>query len=527
MMERIGKAFPVSPAHDATYHRFRDGQVIIGKIESIQGEIGQEQKALVRVGEELVTARLQTSLQVGDSYLFEVKNENGAVYWKPIDKQLEGRLPVSLQGEEAAQYLLQKWKLPKDVYPLLRFALAEKIPITKEELFLIASLVEKLEHKKEGLSVFRYMLAHRLPMTKDIFFSLLAVKTNPPLFQQLQYVESRLASLPVHQPEPVEALRRYVGQIANTPIYAYESLVKLLQSLQQPEQKAAQQLLNRLGMSVPKIAADELAKLQAAMEKRDFAQVKQQLQLLFASFDEQTFFERFQTVFAAYQDGLLPDEEQRLFSAALADSDIALSMFHLLKQSLLKLGFGDEAKIRRALKTSTLSESALTSLKSLLLQALENVHEPTLKETLETLLYHINGQQLLSQAEGPIQHLFMQFPFRFGTEQTDAAIYWQGKRRKDGKIDPDYCHIVFCLFLDQLKETVVDVRVQQRIVHVTVFNHTPSLLKLANALQPMLKERLALHGYRLSALKTETWKQEKNPVDVAFHKRYSEVDYRI
>jgi hypothetical protein len=527
MMERIDKAFPVSPAPDATYHRFRHGQVIIGKIESIQ-EMQKGKTALVRVGEQLVAARLQTSLQAGDSYLFEVKHENGEIYWKPIAKQPKRHLPSSVQNDEAAQYLLQKWKLPKDLYPLLRFALAEKIPITKKELFLIASLVEKLEHKKEGLSVLGYMLAQRLPMTKDIFFSLLAVKTNPPLFQQLQYVESRLASLPPHQPEPVEALRRYIQQMFHTPAHAYESLVKLLQSLQQ-EPTAALQLLNRLGVSAPEIAADELAKLQAAIEKRDFAQVRQQLQLLFAPFNEQAFLERFQTALVSYQAGLLPDEEQRLFSAVLADADIALSMFHLLKQSLSKLGFGDEAKIGRALKTNTFHETAFSSLKSLLLQALEDVNDPALKEQLQTLLHHINGQQLLADIEGPIQHLFVQIPFQLGQKHTDVTIYWQGKRKKDGKIDPDYCHIVFCLFLDHLKETVVDVRVQQRIVHVSVFHPAPRLPELANALQPSLKERLAAHGYTLSALKVEASaaKNAPMPIDAAFDKRNSEVDYRI
>ncbi|GAJ38662.1 hypothetical protein [Saccharococcus caldoxylosilyticus] len=529
MMERIDKAFSVSPAPDATYHRFRHGQVIVGKIESIQEETQKGKTALVRVGEQLVTARLQTSLQAGNSYLFEVRHENGEIYWKPISKQPKRHLTSSIQNDEAAQYLLQKWKLPKDLYPLLRFALAEKIPITKEELFYIASLVEKVEHKKEGLSVLEYMLVQRLPMTKDIFFSLLAVKTNPPLFYQLQHVESRLASLPPHQPEPVEALRRYIQQMFHTPVHAYESLVKLLQSLQQPEPNAAQQLLNRLGVSVPEIAADELAKLQAAMEKRDFPQVKQQLQLLFSPFDEQTFLEHFQTVFASYQAGLLPNEEQRLFSAVLADADIALSMFHLLKQWLPKLGVGDEAKIRRALKTNTFHEAAFSSLKTLLLQALEDVNDPALKERLQTLLHHINGQQLLSDIEGPIQHLFVQIPFQLGRQHTDATIYWQGKRQRDGKIDPDYCHIVFCLFLDHLKETVVDVRVQQRIVHISVFNPAPRLPELANALQPMLKERLAAHGYTLSALKVEAVAAKKTllPIDAAFDKRYSEVDYRI
>jgi hypothetical protein len=157
------------------------------------------------------------------------------------------------------------------------------------------------------------------------------------------------------------------------------------------------------------------------------------------------------------------------------------------------------------------------------------VNDPALKEKLQTLLYHINGQQLLSDIEGPIQHLFVQIPLQFGQQHTDVTVYWQGKRQKDGKIDPDYCHIVFCLFLDHLKKTVVDVRVQQRIVHISVFNPDLRLPELANVLQPLLKERLAAHGYTLSSLKVEAPAAKKTlmPIDAAFDKRYSGVDYRI
>jgi hypothetical protein len=526
MIKRIDKALPVFPASDAMRGRFRHGQVVYGKIESIQGETEKEKIAHVRVGDEIVTAKLRASLQAGNHYLFEVKAENDNIYWRIIGEERG----LSFNIDEAAQHLIQKWKLPRDAHSFLRFVLQEKIPIAKEEMSKIAQWAEQLEDKEQGWETFRYMFARRFPVTKDVFFSLLAVKTNPPLFWQLQYTEKLLASLPAEQQkDSLQALRRYLQHITTNRKNAYEVLAKLIQSLQKPEQKIAQQLLNKLGLPLHSIDSDQLEKLQAAIGNGDFQEMKQHLQLLFPGFEEQQFLKHFQTLYASYENGSLSNEEQQLFSAILtgSDDDIALSIFRLLKESFQKLGLQYEANIRRALETKTLAETTLTSLKSLLLQALENTHEPVLKETLQTLLYHITGQQLLSQAEGPLQHIFMQIPIQLGEQRTDAAIHWQGKRQKNGKIDPDYCHIVFCLFLEKLKETVVDVRVQQRIVHISIFNDSPHLLHIANAFQPMLKERLKAHGYTLSALKIETSKQKKMPIDIVFEQRYSGVDYRI
>ncbi|WP_233504725.1 hypothetical protein [Parageobacillus thermoglucosidasius] len=532
MMNRVDKTLPIFPAGDAARERFRHGQVVFGKIERIQGEGEKEKLALVRVGNEIVTARLRTPLQAGKQYLFEVVAENDTIYWKIIDKEGGNHPFPSSDVDEAAQYLIRKWKLPNDAHSFLRFVLQEKLPIAKEDIEKAVQWIGQLEDKQKGWETFRYMFVRRFPLTKDIFTSLLAVQNDAPLFRQLQTAERQLASLPPEQQtNSLQTLRRYLQNIMNSPKNAYEVLVKLLASLQQPERKAALQLLSKLGLSSLQnnLSSEQLMKLQDAVHNGDLQQARQYLQSLFPAFEEQPFLERFQMLYASYADGSLAEEEQRLFSAILTQSDrhVASSVFHALKEALEKLGFQHEANIRLALETKTPAETTMTSLKPLLLQALENIHEPELKETLQTLLHHITGQQLLSKAEGPLQHLFLQIPVQLGEHRTDVAIYWQGKRQKNGKIDPDYCRIMFYFYLDNLKETVVDVRVQQRIVHVSVINDTPHLPAVATAFQPMLKERLEEHGYTLSVLKVETPKQKKAPVDFVFAQRYSGVDYRI
>lgn len=532
MMNRIDRTLPIFPAGDAARERFRHGHVVYGKIESIQGETEKEKLALVRVGNEVVTARLRTPLQVGKHYLFEVVAENDTIYWKIIDKEGGNHPSPPFDVDEAAQYLMRKWKLPSDAHSFLRFVLQEKIPIAKEDIGKAVQWIRPLEDKQKGWETFRYMVVRHFPLTKDIFASLLAVQNDAPLFRQLQNAEKLLASLPPErQTESLQTLHRYLQDITNSPRNAYEVLVKLLESLRQPERKIAQQLLNRLGLPAAQsgISSEQLVKLQDAVKNGNLQQIKQYLQPFFPNLEEQQFLERFQTIYTSYVNGSLADEEQRLFSAILTKSDhhVASSVFHMLKETLPKLGLQHEANIRLAIETKTIAEEKLTSLKSLLLRALENAHEPELKETLRTLLHHVTGQQLLSQVEGPLQHIFMQIPLQIGEQRTDVAIHWQGKRQKNGKIDPDYCRIVFYLHLDKLKETVVDVRVQQRIVHVSVINDTPHLSDIANAFQPMLKERLEEHGYTLSALKIEAPKQKKKPVDFVFAQRYSGVDYRI
>ncbi|MBW7650263.1 hypothetical protein [Anoxybacillus sp. ST4] len=151
-----------------------------------------------------------------------------------------------------------------------------------------------------------------------------------------------------------------------------------------------------------------------------------------------------------------------------------------------------------------------------------------LKEEIVSLFERMKAQQLLSTSDAPLRHLFTQFPLLIGTHATDVTIQWRGKQRENGKIDTDYCRMLFYLTMATLKETIVDVHIQQRIVHIFVINDTPHLSSYVSALEPSLKKQLAEHGYTLSTVHVKV--PERAPTKKRLLVEpfsYKGVDYRI
>ena len=154
---------------------------------------------------------------------------------------------------------------------------------------------------------------------------------------------------------------------------------------------------------------------------------------------------------------------------------------------------------------------ALQSLKPLLMGAIKELG--TQGKELEPLLNRITGLQILSQdVTGPMQNMVMQLPFTLAGKQTDVTIQWNGRKTKAGQIDPDYCRILFYLDLQSLKQTVIDMQIQNRNIHVSVMNETKELEPLITALTPTLKEKLENIGYTLSFIKVLS-SSEKTKID--------------
>ena len=107
---------------------------------------------------------------------------------------------------------------------------------------------------------------------------------------------------------------------------------------------------------------------------------------------------------------------------------------------------------------------------------------------------------MLVREDGPVTSLYMQLPIVLGNEPRDVMIQWEG-RKKNGGIDPNYCRILFCLQLEYLDETIVDVTVQNRVVNIGIINDFPQLQMLTKKMGPKLKENLAVLNYHLSDIK--------------------------
>ena len=108
--------------------------------------------------------------------------------------------------------------------------------------------------------------------------------------------------------------------------------------------------------------------------------------------------------------------------------------------------------------------------------------------------------QLLSGENGHQHQLVMQIPLEFFGRQMDATLQWNGRMGKDGKIDANFARVLFYLDMTSLRETVIDMQVQNRIVTITIFNEDHELGMLAKSLEQSLRAGLGEKEYQLSGL---------------------------
>ncbi|MBS4177139.1 hypothetical protein [Lederbergia citrea] len=190
---------------------------------------------------------------------------------------------------------------------------------------------------------------------------------------------------------------------------------------------------------------------------------------------------------------------------------------------------------RTLLNDSLSKDSFQESIKPLLVKFLHETQDfqhPKSRDFAEQLLYRMNGLQLLSTQDGPIQQMIYELPINIAGHQTELTMQWSGKKTAEGKINPDFCRIVFYLELEHLKETVIDMQVQNRVVTINIINENNSMKRVAEQLLPLLKSGLKEMDYHLSAVffkqPESSPKQKENTSDYFQKSRsYNGVDIRI
>lgn len=201
---------------------------------------------------------------------------------------------------------------------------------------------------------------------------------------------------------------------------------------------------------------------------------------------------------------------------------------HAMKEVLKSLGFSYEAKLSG--NSEEIRQLAL-QLKPQLVELLQNqAISASVRENAELLLGRMNGLQILSSENGPQHQLLMQVPLEFLGKKLDATLEWNGRMKEDGKIDADFARILFYLQLDALKETVVDMQVQNKVVTISLYNHDNHLQPVANKFKDSLKEGLLSVGYTLSGVFVKTFEQQTlaSPVRSTLSGKESQgVDIRI
>lgn len=170
------------------------------------------------------------------------------------------------------------------------------------------------------------------------------------------------------------------------------------------------------------------------------------------------------------------------------------------------------------------------SIKSMILQLVQH-SEGTIQEKAGQLLTVINGMQLNSVNESAN---FIQAAIQIPAEKLglaeDMELEFESRKTDDGKIDPDYCRILFYLNLEHLKQTVIDMNIQKRSISVTIYNDEYSKLKdHTKAIQPVLTQGLDSLNYHLSSVHFKELQKQKTSIDrtSTYQTSYRGVDYRV
>ncbi|MCQ6279680.1 hypothetical protein [Bacillus sp. EB600] len=125
-------------------------------------------------------------------------------------------------------------------------------------------------------------------------------------------------------------------------------------------------------------------------------------------------------------------------------------------------------------------------------------------EAPEYLLNQNNG------SDGLIEQNYTQVPIQLGQEKAELAIQWNGRKKENGKIDPNNCRILFFIELKNIGEILVDMQIQNRRIAVVIFNGTTDLSVTSEPQMSILKENLQRLNYKLSMLKIQLPPSEKS-----------------
>ncbi|MFC7784387.1 hypothetical protein ACFQWC_07770 [Rossellomorea sp. GCM10028870] len=148
----------------------------------------------------------------------------------------------------------------------------------------------------------------------------------------------------------------------------------------------------------------------------------------------------------------------------------------------------------------------------------------------DDLVLKMNHQVLQSQESSPFLTIVQQFPFSLNGQGTDITLQWTGKEKQKGVIDGDYCRVLFYLELDIMRETLIDMQVQNRVVSLTVWNDHPNAERMSRSFIPGLKEGLEKLDYQLSMVKVKAPDKQVELSDKIMAERFktfSGVDLKI
>lgn len=205
-----------------------------------------------------------------------------------------------------------------------------------------------------------------------------------------------------------------------------------------------------------------------------------------------------------------------------------------IRELISMLGLQHEKAVFQFLNKQ-LSHQELTvqsqDVKSILLALLKETIPNQTKQMIQDAVFRLTGQQLLMKLDEPFLQFLLQIPIPKELANDDAVLQFESKNR-GGQIDTDFCRIIFYLQLNKLRETVIDVQIQNRVINVTVYNDINLSDKQLKPFITVFQHQIEQKNYRLSSVKwvnASKIDKRKNVHEIFLNpiSRYKGVDIKI
>jgi hypothetical protein len=478
---------------DPAAKTFQDQEIVKGKVLKIY----PNSHALLAIGKMKLTAAVEADIQAMKTYWFQTEVTESGIRLKLL-------FPEKDEGH-TGRAILEHFRLPADnmASQLIDLLLENEIPFSKKDLALAINILQSFKGKAPRESLFQALLIafeKKLPIAEHVIRPLLAVLDEKKLSQLLFQLDEMLNNS--GRAEDMKDLNRNLFQLTNLRfLYKAEEVNQILRERNDTFSK---QLLNKLEfwmkenpLAIKQLILNENSE-QASLQpftkdKADGSRIRQMLNA-----------EEKNTLKAMFQ--------QSIHNVS------AQEVKQLLKTAIAKIGLFEHAE-----SSSGQSEWPL---KTLLIKYLQNMEHSSLRGAMERALDYINGQHFMREQKGPVEQFFIHVPIQLGEQWTDITIQINGKKDETEKINPNFCRIVFSLYLKEIKETVVDVFIQNRAVKVTIYN---DILEESDIVQHLgsLQENLKQINYVLTGVSIQKGKTDEQTQKVISGQPYQKVDIKI
>ena len=473
-IDHLFKAIGMPALPQPKVRMFQDQEIVKGTVL----KIFPNATALLFIGGMKLVAAVEAEIRPLETYWFQTSLTDKGIMLKRL-------FTDSGEGQNGKR-LLSHFQLSSEnmAIRLVDTLIQKNIPFSKHQLADAIPLMKQfrgLAGEDKLLQAFFIAFAQRLPMTKEVITSLLALQDDKQLFQELFDLYDAVKH-GENRPD-LKQLKNMLFQLTN-PRFMVQ-IENVINTLQKSEDSFSQSLAEKLAFWL----------------KENPAVIRQ------------FFFEN------ESADTPFTKEEQKTVQTLMANSYKnldAAELKQLLKMFLANLGL--------AASQQNLEQDQ-HNLKAMLHKHMLEADKPDVKAMFEHLYNRLNGQSYMQDQRGPIDQLFIQIPFQFGEDWTDVTFQINAKKENE-RLDANFCRIVFSLYLKTIKETVVDVFIQNRVLKITIYNDLLNEHEI-EAHSNELQEKLQQLNYILSGVSLKKGKTNEKAQSLMVQKTYQRVDMKI